>query len=62
MAKPIRTAAIDIGMTKIACVVAETDSTKKTSIIGYGTSPPEGFKQGVVISLDKATDSVAAWP
>jgi cell division protein FtsA len=60
MAKPNRTAAIDIGTTKIACVLAETDSTKKTSILGYGTAPPSGFRQGVVISLDKATEAVAA--
>lgn len=60
MAKPIRTAAIDIGTTKIACVLAETDSTKKTSLLGYGTAPPDGFRQGVVISLDKATEALAA--
>ncbi|MFO7675896.1 MAG: cell division protein FtsA [bacterium] len=60
MAKSIRTAAIDIGTTKIACVLAETDSTKKTSLLGYGTAPPDGFRQGAVISLDRATDSLAA--
>ncbi len=60
MAKPFRTAAIDIGTTKIACVIAETDTAKKTSIVGYGTAPSDGFRQGVVISLDKATDAVAA--
>ena len=59
MAKPIRTAAIDIGTTKIACVLAETDSTRKTSILGSGTAPPDGFRQGAVISLDKATEAVA---
>jgi cell division protein FtsA len=60
MAKTTRTAAIDIGSTKVACVVAETDAAKKTSIIGYGTAPPDGFKQGVVVNLDRATESVAS--
>lgn len=60
MAKSRRTGAIDIGSTKIACVIAETDGAGKTSIVGYGTAPPDGFKQGVVINLDKATESVEA--
>ncbi|HDQ98917.1 MAG TPA: cell division protein FtsA [candidate division WOR-3 bacterium] len=59
MAKSIRTAAIDIGTTKVACVLAETDPSRKTSILGYGTAPPDGFRQGAVISLDKATESLA---
>jgi len=60
MARPRRTAAIDIGSTKTACVIAETDAAGKTSIVGFGTAPPDGFKQGVVINLDKATESVEA--
>jgi cell division protein FtsA len=39
-------------------MIAETDNTGKTSIVGFGTAPPEGFRQGVVINLDKATESV----
>jgi cell division protein FtsA len=60
MGKPRRTAAIDIGSTKIACVVAETDHAGKTSVVGFGTAPPDGFKQGMVINLDKAAESVDA--
>jgi len=58
MARAKRTAAVDIGSTKVAAVIAETDNTGKTSIVGFGTAPPEGFRQGVVINLDKATGSV----
>lgn len=59
MAKSKRIAAIDIGTTKIVCVIAEVDSTGKTEIKGFGVAPPDGFRLGVVISLDKATDSFA---
>lgn len=59
MAKSRKTAAIDIGSTKIACVLADTDATGKTEITGFGTAPPDGFRFGVVVSLDKATESVA---
>ncbi len=58
MAKLKRVAAIDIGSTKIACLIAEIDQTGKTEIKGLGTAPPEGFRLGVVVSLDKATESV----
>jgi cell division protein FtsA len=57
MARPRRTAALDIGSTKIACLIAETDQAGKSSIVGFGTSPPDGFRDGVVINLDKATES-----
>lgn len=60
MAKLKRTAAIDIGTTKIACVVAETDTANKTTIVGYGTAPPKGFRQGLVVNLGDATESVSA--
>ncbi|MGB9742192.1 MAG: cell division protein FtsA [candidate division WOR-3 bacterium] len=57
MAKVRRITAIDIGTTKIVCMIAEVDSTGKTEIKGYGVSPPDGFRLGVVVSLDKATES-----
>lgn len=58
MARPRRIAAIDIGSTKVACVVADIDSTGKIEIVGYSTAPPDGFRAGVVISLEKATESI----
>jgi cell division protein FtsA len=60
MTKARRTVAVDIGSTKVACVIADTDHAGKTSIVGFGTAEPEGFKQGVVINLDKAAQSVEA--
>lgn len=59
MGKLRRIAAIDIGTTKVTCVIAEVDPTGKAEIKGYGVSPPDGFRMGVVISLDKATESFA---
>ncbi len=59
MAKVKKIAAIDIGSTKVACLIADVDPLGKIEIKGFGTAPPDGFRFGVVISLDKATDSVA---
>ncbi|MEO0074313.1 MAG: cell division protein FtsA, partial [candidate division WOR-3 bacterium] len=58
MAKSRRIVAVDIGSTKVACVVADVDSTGRIEITGYGTAPPDGFRAGVVVSLEKATESV----
>ncbi len=60
MAKLRRIAGIDIGSTKVVCVIAEVDPTGKIEIKGFGTAPPEGFRMGVVISLDKATDALSS--
>ncbi|MCL6466009.1 MAG: cell division protein FtsA [candidate division WOR-3 bacterium] len=59
MSKLKRVAAVDIGSTKICCMIAEVDPVGKIEIKGFGTAPPDGFRLGVVISLDKAIDSVA---
>ncbi len=60
MAKLRRIAGIDIGSTKVVCIIAEVDPMGKIEVKGFGTAPPEGFRTGVVISLDKATDSLAS--
>ncbi|MBM3314211.1 cell division protein FtsA [candidate division WOR-3 bacterium] len=58
MARVRRTVAVDIGSTKVACLVAETDRAGKTTIVGFGRAGSEGFKQGMVVNLDKAAQSV----
>ena len=58
MSKLKRIAAVDIGSTKVCCMIAEVDPVGKIEIKGFGTGPPDGFRLGVVISLDKAIDSV----
>lgn len=59
MSKNKRIAGIDIGTTKIACVIAETNENGKLSILGLGSVSPQGFSHGVVNNLDKAVESVA---
>jgi cell division protein FtsA len=60
VARSKRLGAIDLGSTKVACVIAETDQSGKTSIVGFGSAAAEGFRQGMVINLDRATESVEA--
>lgn len=60
MGKLRRIAAIDIGSTKVCSCIAEVDPAGKIEVKGFGTAPPEGFRMGVVTSLDKAIGSLSS--
>jgi cell division protein FtsA len=49
---------LDIGTTKIACVVARIEEGGSTTIIGVGTSPSEGLRRGVVVDLEKTVEGI----
>lgn len=59
MAKSKRTIGIDIGTTKIASVMTEYDQNGRCRIIGTAMSSADGFRNGLVINLEKAVSSVA---
>ena len=46
---------IDIGTTKIACVVGKIDSFGKVTILGIGRSKSDGVKRGIVLNIDQET-------
>ena len=48
---------LDIGTTKICCVVGEiTDDS--IDIIGVGTAPSQGLKKGVVVNIESTVSSI----
>lgn len=49
---------LDIGTTKIACIVAQRAAGGKIDIIGIGTHPSRGLRKGVVINIDATVDSI----
>lgn len=49
---------LDIGTTKIACIISELDSSGELKIIGVGVSPSDGLRKGVVINIEKTVRSV----
>jgi cell division protein FtsA len=49
---------LDIGTTKIACIIAEVDSKDELKIIGVGVSPSDGLRKGVVVNIDKTVRSI----
>jgi cell division protein FtsA len=50
---------LDIGTTKIAAVIGEVTATG-VDLIGVGTSPSEGLRQGVVVNIEATTNAIAA--
>ena len=49
---------LDIGTTKICCVIAEVDKFKEPKILGVGVCPSQGLRKGVVINLDQTVQSI----
>lgn len=50
---------LDIGTTKVAAIIGEVTATG-VDIIGVGTSPSEGLRDGVVVNIEATTNSIAA--
>ncbi|MBD3420979.1 MAG: cell division protein FtsA [Chitinivibrionales bacterium] len=49
---------LDIGTTKIACIIAEQDSNEQLKIVGVGVAPSDGLRKGVVVNIDKTVRSI----
>lgn len=51
-------AALDIGSSKVCCVIAHVNRDKKINIVGYGYNASKGIKNGVITDVNQATISV----
>ena len=49
---------IDIGTSKIICVVAQVDQSGHLTITGVGQYPSLGLKRGVVVNIEATVDSI----
>jgi cell division protein FtsA len=49
---------LDIGTTKVAAIIGEVTESG-LDIIGVGTCPSEGLRQGVVVNIEATTNSIA---
>ncbi len=60
MAQPTRThVGLDIGTTKISCIVADMNGGGELRIVGVGNAPSEGLRRGVVVDLEKTVTSIS---
>jgi cell division protein FtsA len=59
MAQGTRTyVGLDIGTTKISCIVADQSGGEGLRIVGVGNAPSEGLRRGVVVDLEKTVGSI----
>ena len=50
---------LDIGTTKIGCVVAELRESGAVDVVGVGESPSRGIRKGVVVNLEATVEKTA---
>jgi cell division protein FtsA len=51
---------LDIGTSKVACVVGERNSHGGIDVVGIGNHPMKGLRKGVVINIEDTVRSIAA--
>ena len=51
-------AALDIGSSKVSCIIAKVSKDKKISVIGYGYNASRGVKKGVITDIGEATIAI----
>ncbi|MDX2176226.1 MAG: cell division protein FtsA [Candidatus Sumerlaeia bacterium] len=49
---------VDIGTTKVCCVIGEIRPDGTVTILGVASTPSQGLRRGVVINLEETIDSV----
>jgi len=49
---------LDIGTTKISCIIADLSSSMELRVVGIGNAPSEGLRRGVVVDLEKTVNSI----
>jgi cell division protein FtsA len=51
--------ALDIGTTKICCVIGE-QTERGLNVLGVGEVPSEGLRRGVVVNMEKTTRGITS--
>ena len=51
-------AGLDIGSTKVSVVIGTVTADSKIEIVGVGTAPNTGIRQGIVVNIEATTDSI----
>lgn len=56
--RPSTIAALDIGSSKVCCLIAHIDRNKKIEIVGHGYNASHGIKNGIITDINQATLSI----
>ena len=50
---------LDIGTSKISCLVAEVRPDGELNVIGLGNQPSRGLRRGVVVNIEATVDAIS---
>jgi len=50
---------LDIGTSKVTCMVAEARPDGRLNVVGVGTHPMSGLKRGVVVNIEATVDAIS---
>ncbi len=51
-------AGLDVGTTKVCCVIAERGAGGSLNVVGVGVAPSRGLRKGVVVNIDSTVEAV----
>ncbi len=51
-------AGLDIGTTKICCIIGQIDEDNQVTVLGVGSHPSQGLKKGMVVDIEATVDSI----
>ncbi|MCD6569225.1 MAG: cell division protein FtsA [Deltaproteobacteria bacterium] len=49
---------LDIGTTKICCLITEVNDNHELEIIGFGVSESKGLRRGLVVNMEQTVDAI----
>jgi cell division protein FtsA len=49
---------LDIGTTKICCIIANLTTDDNMDIIGIGLSPSKGLRKGIIVDIDQTSNAI----
>jgi cell division protein FtsA len=55
-----RIVGLDLGTSKVACVVGEADDSGNIAVIGVGEVPSDGLRKGAVVNIEKTVAAITA--
>ncbi len=58
MSRRKRSVGLDLGTSKVAVVIGESDDYGAINVIGVGEAPAEGLRRGVVVNIDKTVQAI----
>ena len=58
MSNEIQAVGLDIGTSRVRCVIGEPAADGKMNIVGFGESESKGLRRGVVTSTENVAESI----